>query len=184
MKDDLSVSSGQVKSCKGEGILRGRVIGSCVVVAAYDPQSSVGGMAHVMIPGASCDENPSRRTRYAEDAVEEMMAKMATLGAQEARGHACLVGGANMLGDGHDSPGLETVRSVTETLRRKGTSPVAMEVGGTKRRSCCLDVGRGRVSYTIGDSQQRVLWEAGAPRCGPDSRGRPGAPEGGKGVKA
>jgi hypothetical protein len=35
-----------------------------------------------------------------------------------------------------------------------------MEVGGTQRRSCVLHVARGRVTYTVGDSEQRTLWEA------------------------
>ena len=162
MKDEISVNSGEVQVCKGEGLLHANAIGSCVVVAAYDPDSGVGGMAHVMLPGASRSRNTSRDTKYAEDAVEEMMQKMASLGASKARVHACLIGGGNVLGDGHDTPGPETAQSLTEILVGKGIATVAKEVGGTQRRSCALDVARGRVTYTIGDSEQRVLWEAEA----------------------
>ena len=59
-----------------------------------------------------------------------------------------------------------------------------MEVGGTQRRSGALDVARGRVSYTIGDSEQRVLWEAEAYCYGPDDNVRRNVPEDGKGVTA
>jgi len=39
----LSVNSGDVTACKGEGVLRASAIGSCVVVTAYDPDSGVEG---------------------------------------------------------------------------------------------------------------------------------------------
>jgi chemotaxis protein CheD len=163
MKDPLQeifVSSGEAKACRGEGILRASAIGSCVAVAAYDPGSAVGGMVHVMLPGKSPDPDPSVKTKYAKDAVEEMMRVMSNLGALEARVHVCLIGGGNVLGDGHDSPGPDIVRSLTEILGGKEITPVAMEVGGTQRRSCALHVARGRVTYTVGDSEQRTLWEA------------------------
>jgi len=161
---DISVNSGEAKACGGEGILQASAIGSCVVVAAYDPDSIVGGMAHVMLPGRSPGPEASVKTRYAKDAVEEIMRVMSNLGVMEARAHVCLIGGGNVLGDGHDSPGLDIVRSLTEILGGKGITPVAMEVGGTQRRSCALYVSRGRVTYTVGDSEQRTLWEAKA--CG------------------
>ena len=88
------------------------------------------------------------------------MRKMVVLGAKAARVRVCLVGAANVLGDGHDSPGPGVIRSLTEILGRKGITPVAVEIGGAQRRSCALDVACGRVTYTIGDSEQRVLWEA------------------------
>jgi len=154
-----SVNTVEVRTLKGEGILRASAIGSCVAVAAYDPQSGVGGMAHVMLPGSSPQKDPSNRTKYAEDAVEEMMRKMAELGAGEAGIQVCLLGGGNVLGDGHDTPGPEIVESLRGILGRRGVTTVAMEVGGTQRRSCCLDVAGGRVTYTIGDSGQQILWE-------------------------
>jgi chemotaxis protein CheD len=160
MKDEVSVDSGEVGACKGDGILRASAIGSCVVVTVYDPDSRVGSMAHVMLPGTSRDRDPSGGTKYAEDAMREMMRKMAALGAKPAGLCACLIGGGNVLGDGHDSPGPETVRSLAEILRRMHIEPVAMEVGGTERRSCTLDVASGRVMYTVGDSTERTLWEA------------------------
>jgi len=162
MKNEISVNSGEVGVCKGEGVLRASAIGSCVVVAVFIPDCRIGGMAHVMLPGASRDRDPSGRTRYAEDAMQEMMRKMADLGTKESRIYACLIGGGNLLGDDHYSPGPEIVQSLAEILRRMSITPVAMEVGGTQRRSCSLDVGCGRVTYTVGDSTERTLWEAEA----------------------
>lgn len=167
MKDPLQeifVNTGEVRARTGDGILRACSIGSCVVVTAYDLESAVGGMAHVMLPGKSCCSDPLVKTNFAKDAIEEMMRAMSNLGAMEARVHVCLIGGGNVLGDGHASPGPDIVRSLIEILGRKEITPVVMEVGGRLRRSCALHVARRCVTYTVGDSEQRTLWEAKA--CG------------------
>ena len=85
---------------------------------------------------------------------------MEDLEADLARVQICLVGGGNVLGDGHDSPGPAIVRSLTETLDGVGLAPVAEDIGGTRRRSCTLDVAHGCVYYTVGDSTQTLLWKA------------------------
>ncbi len=160
MNNESSVDSGEVKACRGEGILRAGAIGSCVVVTAYDPDARVGGMAHVMLPGVSRDPGSPDKTKYAEDAFEEMMRKLAALGASEARLRVCLVGGGNVLGPGHHSPGPQILRSIAEILGRMHLVPVATEAGGDQRRSCSLDTASGRVTYTVGDSRSMTLWES------------------------
>jgi chemotaxis protein CheD len=158
---EIFVNSGEINACRGNGILHAGAIGSCVVVVAYDPDFAVGGMAHVMLPGESPDPAPSVKTKYAKDAVEEMMRVMLNLGATDDWVQVCLVGGGNVLGAGHDSPGPDIVRSLTGILGGMGITPVAMDVGGTQRRSCTLHVSCGRVTYTVGDSEQRTLWDVG-----------------------
>jgi chemotaxis protein CheD len=182
LRHDLSVGSGELKACRAEGRLRANALGSCVVVAAYEPQSRVGGMAHVMLPGASSGAGPPGETKHANDAVEEMLRQMAALGAAESQVRVCLIGGANVLGEGHRSPGPEIVESLSEILARTGIPTVAARVGGTQRRSCCLNVARGRVTYTVGDSERRVLWQARTSRVPAKENGRREAPERAGGV--
>ena len=159
-KQEISVSSGEVHACRAEGVLRASAIGSCVVVAAYDAGTGAGGMAHVMLPGTSPNGGGTNRTRYAGDAIGEMMRGMTALGARANEIGACLVGGANVLGEGHDTPGPEIVRSLVQLLDSRGIRRVAEDVGGVERRSCTLDVSCGRTAYTVGDSAERVLWQA------------------------
>ena len=172
----LNVGTGEVAACRTTGILRAAAIGSCAVAAAYDARAGVGGMAHVMLPGVCPDGASSRRTRYAEDAVSEMLRRMRALGAEPSRVRVCLVGGANVLGPGHESPGPEVVQALREALESEQLVPAAQETGGILRRSCTLDVERGRVVYTKGDSPELLLWEAGAAR----GSGRDGVGVGGK----
>ena len=164
MIDESDVDSGEDKACRGKGILRANAIGSCVGVAAHDPDAGVGGMAHVMLPGGSRDPGLSDTTKYAEDAIRELMRTMSAKGAGEARLRVCLVGGGNVLGPGHVGPGPEIVISLTEILDSMRIEPVATEVGGTQRRSCSLDAASGRVTYTVGDSGCLTLWDSGLGR--------------------
>ena len=158
---EISVDSGEVAVARGASVLRANAIGSCVVVVAYDPNAGVGAMAHVMLPGTAPDRGDTNRTRYAGDAIEEMMRRMAALGAAANGMNVCLVGGAYILGEGQDSPGPEIVESLNTILHGHGIVPVATEVGGTQRRSCSLDVASGRLTYTVGDSGPQTLWEDG-----------------------
>jgi chemotaxis protein CheD len=157
---EVYLETGAVKALRGSGVLRTSAIGSCVVTTAYDVATEVGGMAHVMLPGVCPDSKTTLSTKYAADAVERMLAEMESLGADSENLLVCLVGGGNLLGDNHKSPGPEIVESILEILGTRYIKPVAQEIGGTERRSCSLDVSCGQVIYTVGNSKSRVLWEA------------------------
>lgn len=157
---DVNLDTGDVQTRKGSGVLRTSAIGSCVVVSAYDSQSAVGGMAHVMLPGSAPDCTAADHTRYAADAVDALLTEMKGLGVRFENLVVCLVGGGNLLGGDHAGPGPEIVESLIELLSAKEITPVATEVGGVERRSCTLNVSCGRVTYTVGDSEKQTLWEA------------------------
>ena len=159
LKNEIYVNTGEVEVCQSEGVLIATAIGSCVVVTVYEPYLCVGGMAHVMLPWASRDRDLSDRTKYAEDAIKELMGKIANYKANVDALKLCLIGGGNLLGNDHDDIGAEISRSLLEILGRIDINPVALELGGAHRRSCALYVASGRVTYTIGDSDQLTLME-------------------------
>jgi len=113
-----------------------------------------------MLPGRSPTKSRSPKTRYAEEAIHEMFRRLAELGADVTGIRVFLVGGADVLGEGQEGPGAEIVQSVTRLLAKKGIGVWAQHVGGRQRRSCTLDLERGRVTYTVGNSGQQVLWTA------------------------
>ncbi len=153
------VDSGEVEVCKGDGILKVAAIGSCVAITAYDPNSMVAGIAHVMLPGKSNGKKRSDKTKYAVDAIEKLISSMVKLGANKAELIICLIGGGNVLGVGQEELGAMNVHSTTNILKKKKITPVAMVVGGNQRRSCSLNANLGRVSYTIGGSEEMILWQ-------------------------
>ena len=72
----IYTNTGEVKTGRRNEILKSSGIGSCVVIAAYHPGKKVGVMAHVMLPGVAPERNDIQRTRYAADAIDEVIERM------------------------------------------------------------------------------------------------------------
>lgn len=162
----VQVNTGEVEILQGNGMLRAPGIGSCVVAAVFDPAGRVGAMAHVMLPGKS-ESSSHRRNRYAVDAMSDLYSKMAAAGVDTSGLKICLVGGGNVLGESHTSPGPAVIQTVYGELMSRGGEIVASELGGLLRRTCSLYIPEGRVMFSEGDSGLRVLWSAvDASGCG------------------
>jgi chemotaxis receptor (MCP) glutamine deamidase CheD len=120
-------------------------------------------MAHIMLPGQHTKLSALGEMSYAENALEALIDGLIARDVDICRTSCALAGGADVLGDGHTSPGAETIQSVTGILNRRAISIYASHLGGTERRSCTVDIGQGCIYYTIGESGQRVLltgdWE-------------------------
>lgn len=156
----IHVPTGEVKVGRSGSILKSNAIASCVVIAAYDSKQKVGGLAHVMVPGNSPEGRTSQTTRYATDAIEELVKRMTQLGVNIDDVEACLVGGGNVLKRKDDTICQDNISSVTNILNEKGIKIRAQAVGGTERRSISLDIEKECVQYTEGDSKRKILWSA------------------------
>ncbi len=97
MKKIVDVYTGEVKAGKEDMLLKSNAIGSCIVIAAYDSIQKVGALAHIMLPGVAPLGKHLQPTRYASNAIEEMIKQMTHLGANIKRTETCLVGGGNVL---------------------------------------------------------------------------------------
>lgn len=168
-KTTIDVPTGKVEIGGENVILSSAAIGSCVVVSAYSLGKKVGGLAHVMLPGKSLKDDEQEKTKYAEDAIEEILKRM-DVGAY---GHApvhdieiCLVGGANVLQRPDDMTGKNNIDSIVELLRGRKLKIKAQSLGGTERRSVTFDVERGSIFYTVADEDEKLLWTAQEEGCG------------------
>jgi len=159
MKSIIDVNTGEVNMSSQKDMLRSLAIGSCVVVAAYDPRNRIGGMAHVMLPG-SAPTKEVQKTKYATNAVSQMLDLMAGAGSSEEDIEVCLVGAGNVLKKADDTICRENSRSIIEFLGGRNIPIRASVLGGTKRKGVFLDVESGRVTYSEGDSKEQVLWES------------------------
>ncbi len=161
-KGVIFVASGEVWVTGQRIILRSDGIGSCVVVAAYDAFRRFGGVAHIMLPGSSAARRSGVNSRYASDAIEELIFKFKRLGCGREGLQSCLIGGGNVLNDKKDTLCGAIVASVTQILQREGMNIVASAVGGTKRRAMFLDIEDGAVYFTEGEGgiQRLYRWEA------------------------
>jgi chemotaxis protein CheD len=168
----LDVNSGQVKLGRESSVLRSLAIGSCVAVVAYDRRQKVGAMAHVMLPGKA-RPSAAEKTRYAADALEHLSAIMTRAGSRLDDADVCLVGAGNVLERLDDTICAANIRSIRGILGQMRIPIRAAVLGGTERKGVCLCVRTGRVSHTVGDSEDRILWELRPVRVGEAACGDP-----------
>ena len=157
MKKISNVLTGEVKTAKDNTIFQSKAIGSCVVIAGYDTKEMVGAMAHVMLPGVSPEKNSGPRTRYAANAIEEMIGMMIRLGTDRENIEVCLVGGANVLKREDDTICQANIDSVIEILHKEGIKIKAKYLGGFERMSVSLDTEKSKVFHSVGDGTDDLL---------------------------
>ena len=160
MKEVIDISMGEVKVAGAGTILRSNAIGSCIVIAAYDSRKKVGAMAHIMLPGRAPKDADSERTRYAADAIDEMINRMTRTGANQCDLEVCLVGAGNVLKKQDDTICKDNIESTTELLGKKHIPVRAAVLGGTERKCISLDVETGSIFYKEGDSREKLLWKS------------------------
>ncbi len=160
MEKIIDVNTGSVKVGRAGVMLRSSAIGSCVVIAAYDSRKKVGAIAHIMLPGRAPKFAYVKRTRYAADAIDEMINRIIQIGANKCDLEVCLVGGANVLKKQDDTICKDNTESVTKLLGEKHIPVRAMVLGGTERKAVSLDIGSGSIYYTEGDNKEKLLWKS------------------------
>ena len=134
-------------------------VGSCVVIVLYDALTRVGGMAHAILPRAKGDQyqnivrdNEGRLfVKYADRAVDILLAEVEARGGVRENLVAKLVGGAHMFtlldGDKHGI-GFENTESAREHLGELGIRIETEVVGGTVGRNVRFDCATGIVEIT------------------------------------
>lgn len=160
MKEVIDISTGAVEVAGAGAILRSNAIGSCIVIAAYDSRKKVGAMAHIMLPGRASKGADSKRTRYAADAIDEMINRMTRTGANQCDLEVCLVGAGNVLKKQDDTICKDNIESTMELLGKKHIPVRAAALGGTERKGVSLDVESGSIYYTEGDGKEKLLWKS------------------------
>lgn len=157
MKEVANVLTGEVKATKESIIFKSAAIGSCIVIAGFDIKTMVSAMAHIMLPGVSPEKNKSLKTRYALNAIEEMIESMVRLGAHIENIEVCMVGGSNVLKRKEDIICQANINSVLKILEEKNIKIKSKSLGGTERRSILFNTETGNVYHTIGNEKDQLL---------------------------
>ena len=160
MEKIVSVSTGEVKVGRKGEILKSTAIGSCVVIAAYDSGKNLGAMAHIMLPGRAPKSACGESTRYAADAIDQMIRIITAQGANLCDLGICLVGAGNVLKKQDDTICKDNIESIIQLLKEKHIFVKASVLGGTERKSISLDVESGSIYYTEGDREEELLWKS------------------------
>lgn len=125
------------------------VLGSCVAVCLWDPQARVGGMNHFLLPAGDPAESS---TRYAEPAIDELLARLRALGSRNGGLNARLFGGACVLEAFRRREGQLGTRNVEVARARllaRGVPIVAEDVGGDRGRRLVFSLLDGRAMVRV-----------------------------------
>lgn len=123
-------------------------LGSCVAIILHDPESKVGGLAHIMLPSITLarGDNPAK---VPETAVPGLIAGMVELGADTRRITARLVGGAGLFSQltapGTIQMGERNLVSVRKVLANHGVPITGERVGGNAGRSVWFRIDNGKI---------------------------------------
>jgi chemotaxis protein CheD len=139
--ETATAAEGQVLAAVG--------LGSCVVMALYDPDAGIAGLAHPLLPEPPQLGRRGSDGRYVTTALPLLLDRMTRAGADPERVFARLAGGARMFemvlsanGGALGARNAEAARRVLEEL----AVPVRAEaLGGQGGRSVYLHGGDGRL---------------------------------------
>ncbi|WP_348674702.1 chemoreceptor glutamine deamidase CheD [uncultured Abyssibacter sp.] len=119
------------------------ILGSCVAACLWDEQAGVGGMNHFMLPGDGGVQTGSGR--YGVHAMEQLINRLLSLGAERARLRAKLFGGAAVVRSMTQSDvGESNISFVGNYLKTERIPVVASDLAGPWPRRVHFFAGCGR----------------------------------------
>ena len=162
-RNEVVLGLGQMRATKDENTtLTCLGLGSCVAFCVYDPESKVGGMAHMVLPASGEGRTNGQMTpKFVDWAIPMLVAEMEQLGANRSRLVIKIVGGAQMVSTngniGVMQIGDRNVEAARAVLEKLGLPLFAEEVGGTKGRTARLSLDSGALSVSAAGGESHEL---------------------------
>lgn len=143
---------GNVIACKEETIVS-TLLGSCVAVALYDPETKIGGLNHYLLPEPSPYDKVT--PRYGTVAIAELIVQLKKQGANPDRLKAKIYGGANVIANvlGGPSVGAINISLAEKVLKHLGIPIVEKNVGGNKARTIKLNTSTFQVHLSLAEDK-------------------------------
>ncbi len=145
----ISVGIGQLAISKDPtDVLVAYGLGSCIGISCYDPQTKVGGLAHVLLPNSEGKRpGEGEPARFADTGIDTLLKQLAALGASPRRMVVKVAGGAAVLGPANAEKfkiGERNAEAIKERLKHHGIAPAAVDLGGTKGRTLEVHINTGK----------------------------------------
>ena len=127
-------------------------LGSCVAVFVYDPETRVGGLAHILLPAPPAGGPGERAGRYATTAIETMIEESIRKGARREGLLAKITGGSRMFSfdaaNARVTVGDKNVQAAMRALGEAGVQVIGTDVGGMSGRTVVADLSDGTLTIT------------------------------------
>lgn len=162
MSETIKVGMADWKTCSKDDALTTLGLGSCVGVAIRDPQSGIGGLAHVMLPDSRETANNSNRPKFADTAITDMVAELVKKGANINKLVAKIAGGAQMFAFGSAKSdmvrvGERNVAACKEKLKELKIPILAEDTGENFGRTVIFYPANGDyVVRAVGKSEKKI----------------------------
>ena len=167
--DQIIVGIGDCRIAAGEQVLTTYALGSCIGLAVYDTQMSIGGLLHFVLPDSTIDPARAKVNPFvfADTGVPALLQALYHQGAVKRRLRVHAAGAAEMNDhEGVFEIGKRNYLALRRILWKSGLLLHGEAVGGSHSRTVRLDTSTGRL----------WLQEAGTTR----EFGGPCVPQGGK----
>ena len=161
MSETIRVGMSQIAVAKAPDLLVTLGLGSCVAVCIYDFFLKVGGMAHIMLPNSSLSTDVTKRGKFADTAIPDLVDAMQEKGAMKERMIVKIAGGAQMFSynglDRQIQIGPRNLQAVEENLAKMGLKVTSRSVGGNTGRSIFMDLATGAIRVRMLNSPEVIL---------------------------
>ncbi|MCR4924176.1 MAG: chemotaxis protein CheD [Lachnospiraceae bacterium] len=124
MSEMIKVGMADLKLCKAPNAITTLGLGSCVGIAIRDPQTKVGGLAHIMLPDSKSISGNHNTAKFADTGVRELVNLIVKNGGNRTRLESKIAGGAKMFAFSSKSDlmsvgdrNVEAVKKVLAELR-------------------------------------------------------------------
>ncbi|WP_394217244.1 chemotaxis protein CheD [Halobacillus trueperi] len=136
----VRIGIGDMGMVRSPNSIRTSGLGSCVGIVLYDELKKMAGMAHIMLPASALAKKQGlKRAKYADTAIEDLIAALTDAGASSYRLKAKIAGGAQMFSftSSHDMMriGPRNVEAVKGNLQTFRIPILAEDVGGKSGRT-------------------------------------------------
>ena len=159
-RERVGISEYKVAQAPAELVTYG--LGSCLGITLYDPEESIGGLAHTLLPKPKAGMDTSRMTKFVDSSIRLMVDELVAMGAVLERLEAKIFGGANMFEAlqewSGESIGQRNITSARETLEGIGIPLKAEDLGGNFGRTLVFDLESGKVTVKSVREQKETLY--------------------------
>ena len=139
MPELIKVGMADLKAGKNPDSIISYGLGSCVGIALYDPQTKVGGLAHIMLPDSTQARATDNKAKFADTALPVLLDEILALGGSRSRLTAKIAGGSQMFSFAQATDvmriGDRNAEAVRAVLKSLSIRLVAEDVGGNYGRT-------------------------------------------------
>jgi len=146
VKRQKTLQVGEYHASKTPMILH-TILGSCVAACLFDPVQRIGGMNHILMPGALDLNKFDMSARYGINAMELLINRIMRLGGDRRRLQAKLFGGAHLFPSIPEniSIGKRNADFAMDFLKKEGIRIIKVDLGGNATRKIYFYTDSGKV---------------------------------------